>query len=86
MPTKEHKRLARGLVETLESRVHAGPPVGETEIHSAREFLRQHDFSTASDYFGRLGRIQDRLVNRPVVVRQEKRNYGGEAAGCWMQV
>jgi hypothetical protein len=86
MPTKEHKRHARALVETLESRTHAGPPVCETEIQSAREFLRQNDFSAASDYFNRLMRLRERVATRPVAPILEKRNYGGEAAGCWMQV
>jgi len=86
VPTKEIKRQARGLVEALESRVHAGPPVGEPEIRAARDFLRQNDFSSASDYFDRLIRIQDRVGTRRPAVYQEKRNYGGEAAGYWMQV
>jgi hypothetical protein len=85
MPTKEYKRQARELVETLEGRVHAGPPVGETEIQSARSFLRQHDFSTASEYFNRLGLIQNQLGTRVATEHREKRNYGGKAAGCWMQ-
>jgi hypothetical protein len=86
MPTKEHKRHARGIVEALESRAHAGPSVGPTEILSARTFLERHDFSPASDYFRRLVQLQDSLVRRPRVAQQEKRNYGGEAAGCWMQL
>lgn len=86
MPTKEHKRHARELVETLEWRTHAGPPVGEREIQSAHAFLQEHDFSIASDYFNRLTRLQARIVTRPVLPAREKRNYGGEAAGCWMQV
>jgi hypothetical protein len=86
MPTKEHKRHARDIVEALESRAHAGPSVCSTEIVSARTFLEQHDFSPASDYFSRLSRLQDCVRSRPTAVRQEKRNYGGEAAGCWMQV
>ena len=86
MPTKEIKRQVRGLVESLEMRAHAGPPVAETDIRSARQFLREHDFSVASDYFNRLTRLQDRVHTRPVIAPQEKRNYGGEAAGCWMQV
>ena len=86
MPTKEHKRHARGMVEALELRAHAGPAVGPNEIRSAREFLEQHDFSPASDYFIRLSRLQDNLRVRPRVTQGEKRNYGGEAAGCWMQV
>jgi hypothetical protein len=86
MPTKESKRQARGLVEALESRVHAGPPVLDTEILSVQDFLRQHDFSTASDYFGRLARVQKRVWTRPAVSLPEKRNYGGEAAGTWMQL
>ncbi len=86
MATKEHKRQARGLVEALESRIHAGPPVCETEILSARDFLRQNDFPTASDYFSRLMRIQQQMLTRPAVRQPQKQNYGGEAAGCWMQV
>jgi len=86
MPTKEHKREARGLVEALESRVHAGPPICETDILSAREFLRERDFSAASAYFNRLAQIQDQVASRPAVKRPEKRNYGGEAAGCWIQL
>ena len=39
MPTKEDKRHARGLVEALELRVHAGPPVCATEIRSAQVLL-----------------------------------------------
>ena len=74
------------MVEALESRLHAGPPVCETEILTAREFLRQHDFSAASNYFDRLARIRDRLHTRPASLPQEKRNYGGKAAGTWMQV
>ncbi len=86
VPTKESKRQAKGLVEALETRLHAGPPVCETEILSVREFLRQHDFSSASDYFGRLVRIREQMITRPVAPPQEKRNYGGKAAGCWMQL
>lgn len=86
MATKESKRQARGLVEALEFRVHAGPPVCETEIRSARDFLEQHDFPAASDYFNRLLQVQQRMLTRPAVRTPEKRNYGGEAAGCWMQV
>ncbi len=88
MATKEHRRRARGLIEGLEFRIHAGPPVRESEILSAREFLRQSEFSPVSDYFDRLGRIQDRLSarsNEPLLPRG-KANYGGEAAGRWMQL
>jgi hypothetical protein len=86
--TKEHKRFARGLIERLESRVHLGPPINATEIHSAHEFLRQSDFSPASDYFSRLTEIQNRLSVRPSepAPGRAKRNYGGEAAGRWVQV
>jgi len=86
--TKDHKRLARGLIEALECRVHVGPPVHEAEVRSARDFLCQNDFSTASDYFQRLEQIQSRLETRTVThsLPQGKRNYGGEAAGRWMQL
>ena len=86
--TKDHKRLAKGLIQGLELRVHVGPPVREAEVLSAREFLRQNDFSLASDYFHRLAQIQNRLearVTAPPVLRA-KRNYGGQAAGRWMQL
>jgi len=86
MPTKHHKRQARGLVEELELRVRAGSPVCETEIQSVREFLQQRDFSRASDYFSRLGQVRDWIEARPDTGQREKRNYGGKAAGCWMQV
>jgi hypothetical protein len=86
MATKECKRQARELVQALEVRVHAGPPVGETDIQSARDFLRQHDFSTASDYFSRLALIKNRVGTRPTTAQCEKRNYGGKAAGHWMQL
>ena len=86
--TKEHKRQARGLIEALESRIHAGPPIHATELVSAREFLQQSEFSPESDYFNRLTQIQDRLESRLSEARlpQGKRNYGGEAAGYWMQI
>ncbi len=68
--------------------MHVGPPVGEAEIHSAREFLRQSAFPAASDYYQRLGQIQHRLGTRPAApsLLPTKRNYGGEAAGHWMQL
>ena len=87
--TKDHKRFARGLIEALECRVHAGPPVHEAEVRSAREFLYQNDFPLASDYFQRLEQIRSRLEARattPVPLLPGKRNYGGEAAGRWMQL
>jgi hypothetical protein len=86
--TKVHKRYAKGLIEGLESRVHVGPPIGGNEIASARQFLQQSEFSPASDYFSRLSQIQNRLGTRshdPALPRT-KRNYGGEAAGFWMQL
>lgn len=87
MATKEHRRLAKDLIEGLESRVHAGPPIEPREIACAHEFLVQNDFPRASDYFTRLGDVQSRLVlRRSEQPRQSKRNYGGEAGGCWMQV
>ena len=88
MATKDHRRLARDLIEALESRVHVGPPVHETEVRSAREFLCQNDFSLASDYFQRLEQIQSRLEARSGMpsLLPGKRNYGGEAAGRWMQL
>ena len=88
MATKDHRRQAKGLIEALESRVHAGPAVLDTEVHSAREFLRHNDFPMASDYFRRLERIQDRLEGRSTAraFLPGKRNYGGEAAGRWLQL
>ena len=88
MATKEHKRHVRDLIEALESRVHVGPPIHSTEILSVREFLRQSQFSPASDYFSRLAELQHRLQSRtqPAPATNAKRNYGGEAAGYWMQL
>jgi hypothetical protein len=86
--TKEHKRHVRELIEALESRVHVGPPIHSAEILSLREFLRQSEFSPASDYFSRLTQLQHRLHSRieQPITTQGKRNYGGEAAGYWMQL
>lgn len=88
MATKESKRQFRELVEALEQRIHRGPAVQAAEIHSARDFLRRNDFSPASDYFNRLTHIESRLHTRfaPVPQPQAKRNYGGLAGGCRMQV
>lgn len=88
MATKDHRRYVRGLIEGLESRVHVGPPIRATELQGAQEYLRQNDFSPASDYFSRLGQIQSRLEPRlkENSLPSPKRNYGGEAAGCWMQL
>jgi hypothetical protein len=88
MATKEHKRSARGLIEGLESRLHAGPPIHTTEITSAHAFLRQCSFSPTSDYFSRLAQIQSRLAGRvhQPIIPNGKRNYGGKAADHWMQV
>ena len=88
MPTKEAKRHAKGVIEGLENRIHFGPPIGDTEIQAAQEFLRQHDFSPASDYFSRLVEVQSRLRTRvrAPVVTTAKRNYGGEAGGRFMQI
>jgi hypothetical protein len=86
--TKEHKRQARGLIEQLECRIHAGPPVHAAEISSAREFLDRSAFPASSDYYNRLSQIQYRLQTRAPAPAStiEKRNYGGEAAGYWMQI
>jgi hypothetical protein len=88
MATKDHRRLAKGLIEALEIRIHAGPPVCEAEVHSARDFLRERDFAPASDYFHRLEQIQSRLATRPPapVLRPGRRNYGGQAGGRWLQL
>ena len=88
MATKDHRRHARGLIEELESRVHVGPPIHDTEISSAQEFLRRSEFPAASDYFNRLAQIQNRLEPRSKTqsLPPGKRNYGGEAAGHWMQL
>jgi hypothetical protein len=85
--TKEQKRQAQGLIGNLEIRMQCGPPVHETEIHSVREFLRQHEFSPASDYFIRLAQLQHRRAARAEpILSPGKRNYGGEAGGSLMQV
>jgi hypothetical protein len=89
--TKEHKRYAKGLIEKLESRIHCGPRIEHGELLSVRQFLDQNDFSPASDYFRRLGQIQDRLAGRVNgenghPAPQAKRNYGGQAGGRHMQL
>lgn len=89
--TKEHKRYAKGLIEKLESRIHCGPRIEHGELLSVRQFLHQNDFSPASDYFRRLGQIQDRLAGRVNgenghPAPQGKRNYGGQAGGRHMQL
>jgi hypothetical protein len=89
--TKEHKRYAKGLIEKLESRIHCGPRIEHGELLSIRQFLHQNDFSPASDYFRRLGQIQDRLAGRVNgenghPAPQAKRNYGGQAGGRHMQL
>jgi hypothetical protein len=65
-----------------------GPPINRGELHSAEQFLRQNGFAPTSDYFGRLGQIQTRLGTRSGLAEPPagRRNYGGEAAGCWMQL
>ena len=68
--------------------MHVGPPIAGNEIALARQFLQQSEFSPSSDYFSRLSQIQQRLGTRshdPALPRT-KRNYGGEAAGFWMQL
>lgn len=87
MATKAHRRCARELIEGLESRLHGGPLIGATEIAAARQFLERCSFSPASDYFARLAQIQTRVATRAAPLpAQTKRDYGGEAAGCWMQL
>ncbi|PWU13852.1 MAG: hypothetical protein C5B50_18505 [Verrucomicrobia bacterium] len=87
MATKEARREVKGLIEGLESRVHRGPPIAGTEIHSVRDLLRRHEFSPCSDYFARLGQIETCLGGRTrIVAAPTKRNYGGQAAGHHMQV
>ena len=88
MPTKENRTSARSLIEGLESRVHAGPPIHQGELHSAREFLEKNQFSPLSDYHNRLAQVSNRVTarSREPAKPHGKRNYGGEAAGYWMQV
>jgi hypothetical protein len=88
MATKESKRQVRELVEELEQRVQCGPAIRDAEIQSARDFLRQHDFSPASDYFNRLAHVENRLQGRARGIFQPrtKSNYGGRAGGYQMQV
>ena len=88
MATKESKRQVRGLIEGLEQRVHCGPAIQDAEIQTARDFLCRNEFSPASDYFNRLAHIENRLQARPREISwpQAKRNYGGMAGGCQMQV
>jgi hypothetical protein len=57
-------------------------------LDGAREFLLQSEFSPESDYFNRLSQIQNRIQtrSRETAPARGKRNYGGEAAGYWMQI
>jgi hypothetical protein len=86
--TKEHKRYAKGLIEKLESRIHCGPRIEHGELLSVQQFLAQNEFSPASEYFRRLGQLQDRLAGREngESATQGKRNYGGQAGGRHMQL
>lgn len=89
MATKEHKRFARGLIEGLEARLYSGQPILTADLASATEFLERCSFSPASDYFNRLVEIRNRVashLHRPVRRPSTKRNYGGKAAGRWLQV
>ena len=88
MATKENKRQIRELMEGLEQRIHCGPAIQRAEIQSVQDFLRQNDFSPNSDYFNRLAQLENRRQERTRTVTppQTKRNYGGKAAGCQMQV
>ena len=88
MATKESKRQVRELMEGLEQRVHCGSAIRDAEIQSARDFLREHDFSPASDYFNRLAHLEDRLQGRAHEIFQPRKkcNYGGQAGGYRMQV
>ena len=87
MATKENKRRVRMMVEELEQRIHRGPAIHTAEIESAQDFLRQNEFSPASDYFNRLADLEKRLRGRVRIVSPPaKRNYGGRAAGRQMQL
>jgi len=88
MPTKEAKRIAREVIERLETRTHLGPPVLDREIQEARTLLLQHEFSPSSDYFNRLAGVQSRLRTRVIApaLASVKRNYGGGVGGRWMQI
>ena len=88
MATKENRRQVRELVEGLEQRIHCGTAIRDVEIQSARDFLRQHDFSPASDYFDRLAHIENRIQgrSREGFPPRTKCNYGGKAGGYQMQV
>jgi len=76
------------LIEQLESRLHNGAPIQDTELSSVSEFLRQRDFSAASDYHARLVKVRHQLLHRSKhpAPRLGKRNYGGQAGEQWMQV
>jgi hypothetical protein len=88
MATKESRRQVRELVEGLEQRIQCGPAIRDAEIQSARNFLRQHDFPPASEYFNRLAHVENRLQSRvqDPLRPQAKSNYGGKAGGYQMQV
>jgi hypothetical protein len=86
--TKQDRLQAREIIEKLESRFHAGPPLEEAELLSASAFLHQSEFPPASDYHARLHRLREQLATRSKSPRDchGKRNYGGQADGIWMQV
>ncbi len=88
MATKDNRNQARALIEQLESRLHTGPPIADAELLTVSDFLRRKEFSEASDYHTRLRRLRDQVTVRSKqwVPRHGKRNYGGQAAGAWMQV
>ena len=88
MATKEHKRHVRQVIETLELRVHSGPPIACMELQSVQDFLGQNGFSPASDYYSRLAQLKERIHSRAKTssVPAAKGNYGGEAAGRRLQV
>ncbi len=87
MATKDDKRQLREMIEALEYRVHSGPPIIPAEVESVRDFLREKEFSQASDYHRRLGELQSRLTNRlPRTESLAKRDYGGKAGERHLQL
>jgi hypothetical protein len=85
-PTKEARRLARQRLEALEAAVRTGSGPSLAQIHDFARFLRQYGFAPSSEYFSRLARLEAFVRSHVVPAPLAKRDYGGYAAGCWMQV
>ncbi len=85
-PTKEARRLARQRLEALEAALRSGSGPSLVQVQDFARFLRQCGFAPSSEYFSRLARLEAFVRSHGVPAPSAKRDYGGYAAGCWMQV